>query len=53
MKCPLCKIEARVQRVEEKPDSVVTTFICSNLRCPNSRKVVGEKVITKEPKQER
>lgn len=53
MKCPLCKIEARVQRVEEKPDRVVTTFICSNLRCPNSRKVIGEKVTEKEPKQER
>lgn len=53
MKCPLCKLDGRVGRVEEKPDSVVTTYICVNLRCPNSRKVIGEKVTAKEPKQER
>ena len=53
MRCPHCKIEARVQRVEEKPDTVVSYFMCVNLRCPNNRQVIGEKVTAKEPKQKR
>ena len=53
MQCPLCKIEAREARVEEKPDEVVTHFMCVNLRCPNDRRIIGEKVTARKTEQER
>lgn len=53
MQCPLCKIDARVARVEEKPDTVVTKYMCVNLRCQNNRQIIGETVAAREKKQER
>ena len=51
--CPLCKIDARVVRVEEKPDTVVTYFACTNLRCPNNRQVVETRETARKTEQER
>ena len=53
MDCPKCKLKARVARVEEKPDTVVTYFTCVNLRCPNNRQIIGEKVTARQTEQKR
>ena len=53
MKCPCCKREGRVLKVNENaPEGVVATYICTNRQCANRGQEIGQEILraAKDPK---
>jgi hypothetical protein len=42
MECPVCKLAAMVDYVEERDDGLYAIYICRDKRCPNYMKKIGE-----------